>query len=473
MVKAYREMALYALAELLFKAAPVVIIPFLLKVISPSEFGVIELFLTVFSGVLGVLGLGAGSAIHRYYYDESYVEDDRQSIVASSLFCVVLASFFFSIIFFLMFDDFVAYLGVKVDQDFKLFLYGYALFSLYAQVLLDLVRVGRGAASYLLAAGVSKILGPIFALLLVVYFSTGPASYFLALALAAVAGFLAAFYFSLPLLKGVVVRRKNILLVLIYGWPFAVMAPLQWSIAGFDRFFLAREAGFEIMGGYALAAKFSFVGVALFSAFLAAWGPAAFRYRKSGEAVFRVLHELIYACLTFVFFVGLASVAVLGEWFFDIMFPADYSGSVAYLLLLVYGAVVPLISASLYAYISIFGRTHVFLIITAVGGGFSLLLNYILIGFYGAIGAAAAVALVGFLLFGLNLFFCFKSGAPKPPFYLYALKILCLFMLFISVLCGGIFDHLLLVFCAVAAALALRRFYHLASNNKQMLSSIS
>lgn len=472
MVKAYRDMALYASAELLFKATPVVIVPFLLRAISPSEFGMMELFLTVFAGFLGMLGLGAGSAIHRYYYDEGYVECDRQSIIVSSLFCVLISSVFFSIIFFLVFDGFVAYLDVTVDRETKLCLYAYALFSLYSQVLLDLVRVGRRVASYLLAAGVSKILGPILALLFVVYFSAGPSGYFLALALAAAAGFFAAFYFAFPLLSGGVARRKNILLVLAYGWPFAMMAPLQWAISGFDRFFLAKEAGLEVMGGYALAAKFSFVGVALFSAFLAAWGPAAFRYRNSGEAVFRVVHELVYACLTFVFFVGLASVAVLGRWFFDVLFPADYSGSVVYLVLLVYGAVVPLISASLYAYISLSGRTYVFLIITLIGGVGSLVLNYILIDLYGGVGAAAAVALVGGLLFYLNLFFCFKSGAPMPPFYFSSLKFLCLSMIFISVLFGGIFEHLLLAFCAVGGVLAFRRVYHLASNNKQMLSSI-
>lgn len=227
------------------------------------------------------------------------------------------------------------------------------------------------------------------------------------------------------------------------------------------------------MGGYALAAKFSFVGVALFSAFLAAWGPAAFRYRNSGEAVFRVVHELVYACLTFVFFLGLASVAGLGRWFFDVLFPAGYSGSVVYLVLLVYGAVVPLISASQFAYISLSGRTHVFLIITFIGGVGSLFLNYILIGLFGGVGAAIAVALVGVVLFYLNLFFCIKADAPMPPLYLSSLKFFCLFILFAFVLFDGVFEYLLLAFCAVVSTLAFRRICHLVANNKQILRSIS
>ena len=62
----------------------------------------------MFAGFLGMLGLGAGSAIHRYYYDEGCVECDRQSIIVSSLFCVLISSVFFSIIFFLVFDVLVS-----------------------------------------------------------------------------------------------------------------------------------------------------------------------------------------------------------------------------------------------------------------------------------------------------------------------------------------------------------------------------
>ncbi|MCO7577722.1 MULTISPECIES: oligosaccharide flippase family protein [Pseudomonas] len=415
-IKVGRDIFTYGIGELIFKLLPILILPFIVRNLDQAEFGAAELMLTIMNSFIIFLCFGSGSAIHRYYNDPKFSLKERSEIISTSFLFVIFITTLSLAILFLFYDYLILKLNLYTFKDYKLIFALFIIFSIFGQLTLDVIRIRGEPLQYLLVAGLARIGGGLLCLVFVVFLSFGVKGYLSAPIIATASA----------LIVGILLIRSDLSAsfkwnslrkIVSYGWPFALLAPLQWLISGLDRYLIASDAGLATLGSYAMAAKIATMIGLMFASILSAWGPSAARLQAISKSNFLALHKMVfYGCLT-AFFATCLLLHWFSNWGIILLFSEIYSESHYYVLPLVIGSSLPMVSATLYTYISLSGKTYTYILINIAGGGLALILNLILINRIGALGGAISSALVGISIFLLNYFAAVKYGFSRFTTY--------------------------------------------------------
>ncbi len=183
-----------------------------------------------------------------------------------------------------------------------------------------------------------------------------------------------------------------------------------------DRLIIVVMAGLASAGQYAVAAQVTSVMLIALSAFNRAWSPYLFSRLPGATDATRIevvrKSYLVMAAFVVFFVLFNAAVPLLYQWLIDPKFHPSQEFvpwlSLGYLFTAVYLTYVD--------YIFYEKKTHILSMITFVNMSTNLLLNYLLIGAFGALGAAVAFACTMFLVMVLA-FVISRRLHPMPWFY--------------------------------------------------------
>jgi O-antigen/teichoic acid export membrane protein len=404
-----KDIFIYSLTDFLFKAIAFFIFPIYTHIFSVSDFGLLNLILTIV-GVLSLfINCGISNSIQRFYHDPNTLDSEKPTIVTNG----ILIVFFWSILI-LCLSILVAYLFsnyflLKYNISFSVIFV--AILSTFPAVLInitvDIIRLHFKPWNYVILSFVQNLSGVLFGLILIYYYKLGILGYF--------QGILLASLFALPLSFWIIrkdlklqINKTWLLKLFNYGYPFIFAGFGYWIFESIDRWMLASYRNNSEVGFFSIASKFSTILLFLNQAFSRAWSPQAIKlmkdYPESYKEKFSSLFTIWFSILV-VTGVVISLFAKEGIMFFT---PPSYWDSYTPTIFLSFSMVLYGTTQFTALGISIKNRTDLFAKITWLIAIFNISLNVYFIPKYGASGSTFVILLSYLLLTILYLFFTQK-----------------------------------------------------------------
>jgi O-antigen/teichoic acid export membrane protein len=391
----------YGLSSALQKLITMFLFPIYARLLSPSDFGIQDIVLSVVNILMMFLILGMDSAVMQNYYECNEIE--RKKLVSTFLWfelifsipVIVIISIFAEPICIFLFKDSnrANYLRLGISS---------IPFSLMGAAMLNTLRLTFQTKKFILLSTFGIFSQVVFAIILVIYFRLGLfgvlMSILLSYFLQAVLGFFLTYRdFSKRVSLNWLPRLLKI------GIPLIPAALSFWVMSYANRFFLVKYASLDEVGLLSVINRISSILLLFLSAFSTAWGPYAYNLAIDKELA-RVTFGKIFTL--FILFSTLFALilSIFSRELILVLASSIYEKGAS--LVIIYS-----ISSVLWSIMYIVGigtglakKNYHYTISVLIGAATCILLNYFLIPHYGVTGAAYST-LIGNLLATIYMFF--------------------------------------------------------------------
>ena len=394
-----RDVLIYGTGRVIIPLISIVTLPILTRIFTPSDYGVIEGVATISSVFALFSTLMLESSAQRSYYDYKDSEEfERKRVISTSFWTLII----WNLLFMMSVLPFAAKLGRLLfsNEEYGLLI----LISLGAipgmsvyNFLKEIFRLRNQPVRYSFYTVISALLSTILIILLVAVFKIGLVGYFLG-----------ALIGSIVIAPAVVWSvRENILRVfsrvelkkmLHYGLPLIPTNCSIWVLTLSDRFFLLKFTSLKEVGLYAIGVKLTQVILLFVTAFGLAWGPFILSiYSRDKEEEKRVRGEMV---TYYIFILGFLAVFITAFSRPIILFltTKDFLDAYKVIGILALATAASGASQALCTGINIARKTKYLAIYTGIAAFLNIILNAILIPFFGFIGAAIATAISYYVL---------------------------------------------------------------------------
>lgn len=391
--KLFNDTLVYGLTNAFYTGLPLILLPFLVVVLEPKDYGMVDLFRALSMFMTPFLGLSAVQSISRFYFD---LDNSTFKKFVSSIQIFQFCTFGIAITLILLFQSWL-------EKDMYLMLLlstFYFLFNQFTESLLAIFRVERKAKNYLIFR-VCSIIIELF-LMLILYkmlsninwtFRVIPTvSSALIIATLSLVTFYKLgfrFYFSWELLKQGLVYSSPLVLHMISGYILNLG----------DRFFIRHYLSNEELGNYAIAYQIGMAVNFFYTSFNLAWTPTYFKWMKDGrETYIYKVRRLVYIGI-----LALSSLCLLcwlvAKQLLDIY--TNYKVSTHIVIVVLVANVIFSMykfEANYFFYSKKTRKLSTYSMISAV---IAIIFNFILIPKFGIVGAAYATLISFVLIFVL------------------------------------------------------------------------
>jgi O-antigen/teichoic acid export membrane protein len=384
------QTAVYGLADAVGKGLSLVLFPIFTRILTPAEYGAMEVIGTVTFLLSAVLVLGLDNATTRHYFAAEHRE--RQDIVLGTALIASGVSYFVGTLPFLLAHGLltrILFRTLEFDSAVALALAGLP-FTLLTAFSLQTFRRLLQPWPFAAFSIASLLLTISFNLLLVWQLRWGVrgvyASTLIASSVTAIGGlWFTRRYFKLHL------DRRLLASLLRFGVPLVPAGLCLWGLSLVDRLFLVRLSTLTEVGLYSTANRLTSVLAFGVSAFQMAWGPFAFSISETEDARPAYANVLNY-------YLGWGGFGVLGLGLFaaealSILTPPQYHGAAVAVPALAIGALAYGAYTLVAIGVNLANRTAQVSITLAGAALLNLLLCVLLIPRFGMLGAAYATAL--------------------------------------------------------------------------------
>jgi len=395
----FRAASIYGLANILRQAVPVLLVPVLTRYLTPQDYGTTAVFGVLVSVLTPLTGVNVHGAIGRKYFDRE--ELDFPAYVFNCLLIIAVSTGVIAAIVWL-----AAVPVAAVSEVPRSWLWAAVVISA-AQVvinsLLSLLQVqGRAAAYGAVQIGRTALVAGASAGLVVVARMDWRGA-----VLGQVIGAIAFTLVSLWLLvrgKWVRVRiePEYVRNALRFGLPLVPHVLCGVVMAMIDRLFVTHYAGMAQTGLYSLGYQVGALIGLLEDSFNRAFQPWLFEQLKRDDA--ETKRKIVL--FTYGYFVAIALLAIgLGAaapWILSILVPERFQGAHVHVIWIALGYAFSGMYKMVSGYMFYAERTGALAWMTFASACTSVLLNYLLVPRYGAIGSAYATTASFFVSFALS-----------------------------------------------------------------------
>ena len=402
---------IYGFADFLGKGFAIIILPFLAAALSPNEFGMLELILTVTGLMAVIMNCGLNNATQRFYFDGGAENIANAREVVSSGAAAIL----FTGLFALMLGLILVYLA-SLSLDFNLM--PFSIIALISAILLmisnqwitfiiDVTRLHFAPLKFLILASISRVFALAAGTFAVVTLGWGIDGYLSMQALIVI--FIIPF--ALFLIRkdlSLAQSRKSISRLIKFGFPYIFMGMGYWLFGSMDRWMLAGLVSVDEAGIYAVAFKLSSVVLFASAAFGQAWSPFALKLKQDSPEEYREIYSNILYCLFCIMMVIGGFVSFFSGEIISSLFPTEYHDSAYLLCILTIGIIFQSTIHVTSIGISLKNKTSVFAKVAWITAIINLVFNFILIPYFGGVGAAISTSISYFVLTGLYFFYSQK-----------------------------------------------------------------
>jgi len=410
LIKAF---SIYTITDVIDKAIPFLLLPILTHYLSTSEYGLLSMFMVLVAFVRPFVGLNIHAVVHRRYYDKSnynfpvYITNGLVLIFLSSFLMILLFYVFSGIIF-------------KLTLISKIWLYRVVIVG-FGQYLVTLILILYQAQQKSLKFGIYRILFTSLkfglSLLFVVGMGLGWEGRAGALVIAAIIS--AATSYMVLFISGLIKWKINIQYIknaLNFGIPLIPHVFSGLLITMSDRVFITNMIGVSETGIYTVGYQLGIIVGIFAEAFNKAWVPWLFRkLMKVNQEIKETIVKLSYIYFILIILLALF-LSWISPWILDVFINKSYSGAKIFIIWIAIGYSFKGMYLMVTNYFLYTEKTIYLSIITSIVAGIHIILNYYLIKYNGAIGAAQAITISFFIRFILTWYY--SNKVYKMPWIL-------------------------------------------------------
>lgn len=408
--KLFKSAGIYTMTSVINKAIPFFLLPILTRYLSPTDYGIVSMFGVLVSFLAPFTGLSVHGAIARMYYEKDTV--DIKEYITNSIFILISSSILVSIVFFL-FSNFIADLTSVPNQI--LWIVVVVSFSQFiTRIVLTLWQVQVKPIKYGVYQITQTILNVVLSLVLVVFVGLTWRgriySQLITLLIYVLIGFIILYKDNWLKFR---VNKDYIKHALRFGLPLIPHALGGVVMTMSDRIFITNMVGVETTGVYTVGYQLGMIINLFAMSFNQAYVPWLYSKLKLNlQATKRKIVKFTY--IYYIIIVLLAVfLSVLAPPFLSFFVGKEFDQSSIYVTWIALGYAFNGMYLMISSYIFYAQKTSYLAWVTLFTAIVNLILNYILIGNNGAIGAAQATTIIYLVKFILT--WILSSKVYKMP----------------------------------------------------------
>ena len=407
-----KNSVIYLGSSILSKSIPFLLLPILTKYLSPAEYGTLSIFLIFISVYGAFVGMALHTNIAKNYYK---VERSELAKIIGNILLILIATLtiYFVLTFgiysqfdtvfsipteLLLIVPFIAFMQMInslnttiLRNEQRAYLFGVFEVSLTAVVMavtvLSLVVIGFGWYSQVVGILVA---GLVFSIIGFIYMSKR--------------GYITLFF-----------DKDKIKSILNISIPLIPHVLGGLVIAASDRLFIEQMVGLEAVGLYAVGYSFGMIVMLFTDAFIKAWSPWFYK-NLANPTDSKKIKIVKY---TYIFIIGLFVLAwlisVVAQFMLPYFVDERFYGASEFIFWIAMGYAVQGVYKIFFPYLVHISRTSFLATSTVLAALVNLVLNYIFINIFGAIGAAYATV-VAFTVSALLVFWYQQKNYYMPWF---------------------------------------------------------
>ncbi|RNL81627.1 hypothetical protein ED312_18635 [Sinomicrobium pectinilyticum] len=377
----FKETALYGLTNALFTGLPLILMPFLVAVMAPEDYGTLDLFKSLTLVLTPILGLSTIQSVTRFYYDLD--TNDFRKFCSTVIIFHFISAISASVVLF--------FVSLMIESEYLIIVLlsvAFFLFNQITEVLLIIYRVKKQPKNFMIIRLGSVVLDLLLLVLLYHLYDTYDwhfrvipnviATVAIGLMSLCILHFQFAIKttFSLRLFKDAVAFSAPLILHMISGYILNVG----------DRFFIVHFLGDKALGSYSVGYQLGMSISFFYTSFNLAWTPTFYEWMKSGRfSAIEKVKKIVFFGLPILGFVLVIAWQGLSKYIdnlakYDIDLKLIVSIVLAYIILSYYK-----FNANYFFYAK---KTKKIASITLLSAVLSIVGNFLLIPRLGLMGAA-------------------------------------------------------------------------------------
>ena len=384
---------IFALGTFSSKLLVFVLMPIYTRVLTTSEYGVVDLIVNTANFLIPVVAVCISESVVRFGLDKNYRKDN--------VFTIGILTILIGYIIFLLFFPVVSM--IKFISEYTWLVYIYVFCSIVKNVSAQFIRA-RGLVKLFAFDGImSTATVLIFSILFLVVFKFGIIGYVMAIVLSDAIS--AAFLFIVAdlkkYLKPSTIDKEVWKSMVLYALPLIPNTVFFWITNLSDRYILTYLIGPSANGLYTAAYKIPTIIIAVSTIFMQAWQISAFSQQEKKEKekfysnVFRSYQSIVFLIASGIILMIIPITYILvSKNFFE---------SWIFVPFLVISVIFSCFSSFL-STIYMSEKKNTMVMVTMFGGALiNIILNFVLIPVYGALGAAFSTMISYFVVFVIRI----------------------------------------------------------------------
>jgi O-antigen/teichoic acid export membrane protein len=387
-----RQTFVYGLGSAAPQVVGLVTLPIVARVLTTSDYGVLEIAVVTVGLLVILADLGLASASQRSFFDYRDVQpSERRSVLTTALVTMATVACVIGMLVVALREQIADLLfGTAAEAAVVVWVAVLLIATQMSVFAREVLRLHFLAGAYVESSIIAGVLGGVVAIVGVVVVDGGPQ----AMLAGAVVGATAGAAYGMVRARGRYVGRfsqPELLRMLNYGIPLVPTALSVWAVTFIDRLLLQHLGSLAEVGTYGMASRLSSILLLVVTAFGIAFSPFALDLRTRDPELERALRAQVLTVLVTVLAVLGAALSVFARELLAVLAPAfeDAADTVGLLCL---GTLFFGIASVVMLEISIARRTRVFAVYSAVGAAVNVGLNVALIPPLGPVGAGIATA---------------------------------------------------------------------------------
>lgn len=389
----FKNTAIFTLGNIATKLISFFLLPLYTNILSTSEYGIIDLVVTVCTLVVPILTLNVMEAVMRFNLDEGA---DRERITKSGM-LVILGGIVVGLVLLPISSLF------SLLTDIKIYVYLYCITSALSQFLLCDLRGKELLVYYSVGNVLNTLCIAFFNIIFLVYLKIGIKGYFLAYIIAnsivSIYAFIAGKTYKAFNSKVDYCVLKEMLKYSIVLIPNSFM---WWIMNSSDHIMVTSMIGAAANGVYAISYKFPTLITVIVGIFNQAWSYSAIK-EKDSEDVEIYTNKVFKDMIGVVMLVGLGMMTFIKP-FLRVYVSKEYFEAWKYTPFLIIGCVFMTLGTFMSTSYTAHKDSKGFLASASVGAVLNILLNFILIPHWGVYGAAFATCISYIAVFTFRVF---------------------------------------------------------------------
>lgn len=381
------------------KILSIILLPYYTNILSTEEFGKAELLLTIVGLLIPLLSCSFTDAVLRFSMDNTCEKKD----VLNWGFIVILFSNLVGILLYPILCLFIEKNLVPRLYIYMICMSIYGLFSSFVRGIGKTVIYAIGGLIYTIVYSVSNIV-------LLSVMKLGILGYIDSSIIACIVASI--YYFIFANLKEylLVSGRKNYLLLremLKYSIPLIPNNISWWISNSSDKFLIDLYISTSETGLYSIAYRVPNLINTVASVFINAWQLATVENLDKNES--KKFYVTVYN-IYFKYMVLISAFVILSSKFISkILFSKDFYNAWVFIPALVLAAFFCNLSTFVGGILTAYKSTKIIFVSTTVGAVINIVLNLMVIPFYGGVGAAWTTCISYSIMFGLRIVFLYKN----------------------------------------------------------------